>query len=85
MINSTRRGFIASIGALFAAPAIVKAEWIMPVRSIIMPELIKSPDAVLLWGEPIMQYSTIGDCFYSVYEVNYTKSIYFLNERYANA
>ena len=32
MIQSTRRGFIAGLGALFAAPAIVRIESLMPVR-----------------------------------------------------
>lgn len=36
-IDSTRRGFLFGLGALVAAPAIVKAEILMPVRGIIMP------------------------------------------------
>lgn len=34
----TRRGLIGSIGALIAAPAIVRASSLMPVRAIIRPE-----------------------------------------------
>lgn len=35
---TSRRGFILGLTSLLAAPAIVRAELLMPVRSIIMPE-----------------------------------------------
>lgn len=39
-----RRGFLIGLGAAFAAPAIVRAEVIMPVRSLF------KPDAPLILG-----------------------------------
>ena len=33
-----RRAFITGLVGLFAAPAIVKAAWIMPVKKIVVPE-----------------------------------------------
>lgn len=47
----TRRGFLKAILAAGAAPAIVRAEWLMPVREIVVPEFgvgILSTDALIL-------------------------------------
>ena len=58
----SRRGFIGGLGALIAAPAIVRAASLMPVRGIVMDVYGRSPamDAlsairdmnVLLYGDP---------------------------------
>lgn len=40
-----RRGFIAGLASLIAAPAIVQASSLMPVRGIVMP---------VSFGEPLM-------------------------------
>jgi hypothetical protein len=45
MINVTRRGLIGSIGALFVAPAIVRAESLMKVKPVL------TGGAENLWGE----------------------------------
>jgi hypothetical protein len=39
-MQPTRRGFLAGLGALFAAPAIVRIESLMPVRALILPTLL---------------------------------------------
>ena len=42
MIETSRRGFLLGLGAVLAAPAIVKIEHIMPVRNrLIVPELTR--------------------------------------------
>lgn len=45
MLHTSRRGFLAGLGALIAAPAIVKATSIMPVK--VYPELIQPTPAAL--------------------------------------
>ena len=40
MIELQRRSFLKGVGSLFAAPAIVRIESLMPIRALIVPELI---------------------------------------------
>lgn len=55
-----RRGFLSSILALGCAPAIVKAEILMPVRKIIVPEAFMF-DNVARWEPSRVWWSHLND------------------------
>ncbi len=46
MLDLSRRGFITGLSALIAAPAIVRAQNIMPVR-VIKPEIYMEPVGII--------------------------------------
>ena len=49
-----RRSFLAGLGALLAAPAIVKVANIMPVRQVIMAvDTAAGPDATTFWVDAV--------------------------------
>ena len=43
-MNLSRRGFLAGLAATIAAPAIVKAEILMPVKKVIVPKILLHVD-----------------------------------------
>lgn len=47
MIETSRRKFITGLSALIVAPAIVRVESLMPVRSLITPTIIKNENDIL--------------------------------------
>lgn len=52
----TRRGIIGGFGALLAAPAVVKAASLMPVRGIIMPVFPSLSRFGQIWVEEYTKY-----------------------------
>jgi hypothetical protein len=63
-----RRSFLTGLGALLAAPAIVKADSLMRVRGIVMPERIPIP--VYDGYDPIHDLSMWRvDCLYGVKKI----------------
>lgn len=64
-MNLSRRGFLAGLAATIAAPAIVKAEILMPIKKIIMPnELGWLPAQVVYFNVPEMP--AIGDIYVDI-------------------
>jgi len=73
-MNLSRRGFIASLGVALAAPAIVKAELLMPVKQPLIGRILDEhgwfpkPKVLLHASLTAPKEVSVGDMWYNTFE-----------------